>query len=140
MKIEPTGDEFVDKALYYNNIPLDDSLRQICCTPLVTAVTDQPLSLLFSPGCATIPDTTSSCVSSSSTVEVDNTRMVDLLIETEEQRQISQIEPKSSLNDCSKVPEFEISSSMDMNSVNTGEEIDYEDNELINFLEQTFEF
>jgi hypothetical protein len=145
VKIETTGDEFANKPLYYNSIPHNDSLQQPCCPPLTTDVFDQTLSLL--PSSATsvaIPDTASSFVSSSSSssslCEVNNSMMVDrILVQSLQQQTATQIEPTSCESKYSKAPGSGIPVSTVIDPYSADEGIDYEDDELIDFLEQTFQ-
>jgi len=140
VKIETTGDEFANKPLYYNSIPHNDSLQQTCCAPLTTDVFDQTLSLLPSSATsAAIPDTASSYVSSS-LCEVNDSMMVDrLLVQSLQQQTPTQIETTSCESKYSKTPGsgMPVSTVIDPQSADEG--MDYGDNELIDFLEQTFQ-
>jgi len=144
VKIETTGDEFANKPLNYNSIPHNDSLQQTCCASLTTDVLDQTLSLLPSSATsAAIPDTASSYVSSSSSssfCEVNDSVMVDrLLVQSLKQQTPTQIEPTSCESKYSKTPGsgMPVSTVIDPQSADEG--MDYGDNELIDFLEQTFQ-
>jgi len=144
VKIETTGDEFDNKHLCYNSVPHNDSLLQTCATPLTTDAFDQTLSLSSSsPTSAGIPDTASSYVSSSSSssfCEENDSAMVDgILVQSLYQQTPTQIEPTSCESSYSKLPGSDMSISMVIDPYNANEEINYQDNELVDFLEQTFQ-
>lgn len=144
MKIETTGDEFDNKHLCYNSIPHNDSLQQTCATPLTADALDQTLSLSSSsPTSAEIPDTTSSYVSSSSSSSLcegnDSAMVAELLVQSLYQQTPTHIEPTSCESSYSKLPGPDMSISMVIDPYNADEGIDYQDNELVDFLEQTFQ-
>jgi len=144
VKIETTGDDFDNKPLCCNNIPCDDSSQQTFGAVPTTGAIDQTMCLV-SPSATNvaIPDTTLSCVPPSSSLSLCETNNASMVGEPFVDSSYEQMPPQigsSFYSGCDNTKsESNMPASMVIEPYSGDEGIDYEDDEFIDFLEETFQ-